>query len=156
VHSEHLFGEFWHRAFTVSADMPHTQFNLSFGNNNEVTGGPCAVTRHADARIRGAQRIQIEPHLSVTAGTSAQWIPIKPKTDAACMFAIIHVMLHEHPRERLDLAFLRDMTSSPYLVGPNGYYLREPTAASRCCGTRARMPRCRSMRPARSRCSKAG
>jgi phenylacetyl-CoA:acceptor oxidoreductase len=126
VHSEHLFGEFWHRAFTVSADMPHTRLNLSFGNNNEVTGGPCAVTRHADARIRGARRIQIEPHLSVTAGTSAQWVPIKPKTDAACMFAIIHVMLHEHPRERLDLACLRDMTSSPYLVGPNGYYLREP------------------------------
>ena len=125
VHSEHLFGEFWHRAFTVSADMPHTRFNLSFGNNNEVTGGPCAVTRHADARVRGAKRIQIEPHLSVTAGTSAQWVPIKPKTDAACMFAIIHVMLHEHPRERLDLEFLRDATSSPYLVGPNGYYLRE-------------------------------
>ncbi len=125
VHSEHLFGEFWHRAFTVSADMPHTRFNLSFGNNNEVTGGPCAVTRHADARVRGARRIQIEPHLSVTAATSAQWIPIKPKTDAACMFALIHVMLHEHPRERLDLPFLRDMTSSPYLVGPNGYYLRD-------------------------------
>ncbi len=125
VHSEHLFGEFWHRAFTVSADMTYTRFNLSFGNNNEVTGGPCAVTRHADARVRGAKRIQIEPHLSVTGGTSAQWIPIKPKTDAACMFAIIHVMLHEHPRERLDLAFLRDMTSSPYLVGANGYYLRE-------------------------------
>jgi phenylacetyl-CoA:acceptor oxidoreductase len=126
VHSEHLFGEFWHRAFTVSADMTYTRFNLSFGNNNEVTGGPCAVTRHADARVRGAKRIQIEPHLSVTGATSAQWVPIKPKTDAACMFAIIHVMLHEHPRERLDLPFLRDMTSSPYLVGPNGFYLREP------------------------------
>jgi phenylacetyl-CoA:acceptor oxidoreductase len=125
VHSEHLFGEFWHRAFTVSADMTYTRFNLSFGNNNEVTGGPCAVTRHADARVRGAKRIQIEPHLSVTGGTSAQWIPIKPKTDAACMFAIIHTMLHEHPRQRLDLEFLRDVTSSPYLVGPNGHYLRE-------------------------------
>lgn len=125
VHSEHLFGEFWHRAFTVSADMPYTRFNISLGNNNEVTGGPCAVTRHADARVRGAKRVQIEPHLSVTAATSAEWIPIKPKTDAAFMFALIHVMLHEHPRERLDLAFLRDMTSSPYLVGPNGYYLRD-------------------------------
>lgn len=125
VHSEHLFGEFWHRAFTVSADMPLTRFDISLGNNNEVTGGPCAVARHADARVRGAKRVQIEPHLSVTAATSAEWIPIKPKTDAAFMFALIHVLLHEHPRERLDLAFLRDMTSSPYLVGPNGYYLRE-------------------------------
>ena len=125
VHSEHLFGEFWHRAFTVSADMTLTRFNISLGNNNEVTGGPCAVTRHADARVRGAKRVQIEPHLSVTAATSAEWIPIKPKTDAALMFALIHVLLHEQPRERLDLDCLRDMTSSPYLVGPNGFYLRE-------------------------------
>ncbi len=125
VHSEHLFGEFWHRAFTVSADMTLTRFNISLGNNNEVTGGPCAVTRHADARVRGAKRVQIEPHLSVTAATSAEWIPIKPKTDAALMFALIHVLLHEQPRERLDLAFLREMTSSPYLVGPNGFYLRD-------------------------------
>ncbi len=128
VHSEHLFGEFWHRAFTVSADMTYTRLNLSFGNNNEVTGGPCAVMRHSEARVRGMRRVQIEPHLSVTAATSAEWIPIRPKTDAAMMFALIHVMLHEHPRERLDLPFLRDATASPYLVGPHGYYLREPAS----------------------------
>jgi phenylacetyl-CoA:acceptor oxidoreductase len=128
VHSEHLFGEFWHRAFTVSADMTYTRFNLSFGNNNEVTGGPCAVMRHADARVRGAKRVQIEPHLSITGATSAEWIPIKPKTDPAMMFALIHSMLHDHPRERLDVAFLRDITSSPYLVGKHGYYLREPAS----------------------------
>ena len=126
MHSEHLFGEYWHRAFTVSADTPNTRLNLSFGANNEVTGGVCAVARHAAARIRGAKRIQIEPHLSITAATSAEWIPIKPKTDAAFMFGLLHVLLHEHPRERLDLAFLRDASSSPYLVGPAGYYLREP------------------------------
>jgi anaerobic selenocysteine-containing dehydrogenase len=33
-------------------------------------------------------------------------IPIKPKTDVAFLFAMIHVLLHEHPRERLDLPFL--------------------------------------------------
>ncbi len=126
VHSEHLYGEYWHRAFTVSADTPLCNFNISLGNNNEVTGGPCATWRHAAARVRGMRRVQIEPHLSITGAASAEWVPIKPKTDGACMFALIHVMLHEHPRERLDLEFLRDMTSSPYLVGPNGYYLRDP------------------------------
>lgn len=128
VHSEHLYGEYWHRAFTVSADTPLTNFNISLGNNNEVTGGPCATWRHAAARVRGMRRIQIEPHISVTGAASAEWVPIKPKTDAACMFALIHVMLHEHPRERLDLAFLREVTSSPYLVGPNGLYLRDPAS----------------------------
>ncbi|HUX72476.1 MAG TPA: molybdopterin-dependent oxidoreductase, partial [Steroidobacteraceae bacterium] len=125
MHSEHLFGEYWHRAFTVSADTPHTRLNVSFGANNEVTGGPCAVARHADARARAAKRIQIEPHLSITAAASAEWIPIKPKTDPAFMFAMIHVLLHEHSRERLDLAFLGESSSSPYLVGPSGYYLRD-------------------------------
>ncbi|OIQ94643.1 dimethylsulfide dehydrogenase subunit alpha precursor [mine drainage metagenome] len=126
THSEHLYGEYWHRAFTVSADTPNADYIVSFGANVEVTGGVCAAARHAAARVRGIKRVQIEPHLSVTAAASAEWLPIKPKTDPAFMFAMIHVMLHEHPRERLDLACLRDMTSSPYLVGPHGYYLRDP------------------------------
>ena len=126
VHSEHLYGEYWHRAFTVSADTPHANYIVSFGANVEVTGGPCAAARHAAARVRGAKRVQVEPHLSITAGASAEWVPIKPKTDPAFMFAMIHVLLHEHARERLDVAFLRDTTSSPYLVGPHGYYLRDP------------------------------
>jgi phenylacetyl-CoA:acceptor oxidoreductase len=126
VHSEHLYGEYWHRAFTVSADTPLSNYIVSLGANNEITGGVSAVARHAAARIRGAKRVQIEPHLSVTAAASAEWIPIKPKTDAAFMFAMIHTLLHEHPRSRLDLPFLTQMTSSPYLVGPHGYYLRHP------------------------------
>jgi len=126
VHSEHLYGEFWHRGFTVCADTVNTRFVLSFGTNVEVTGGPCAVARHAEARVRGIKRVQVEPHLSITAAASAEWVPIKPKTDAAFMLALVHVLLHEAPRERLDLAFLRDRTASPYLVGPHGYYLRDP------------------------------
>ena len=37
-------------------------------------------------------------------------------------------MLHEMPRERLDIQFLRDHTGSPYLVAPNGYFLRDPVS----------------------------
>ncbi|MDH4259776.1 MAG: molybdopterin-dependent oxidoreductase [Gammaproteobacteria bacterium] len=126
MHSEHLYGEYWHRAFTVSGDTPYTNYNISLGANNEITGGVSAVARHAAARLRGARRVQIEPHLSITAAASAEWIPIKPKTDAAFMLALIHVLLHEHPRARLDVPFLTGTTSSPYLVGPHGYYLRDP------------------------------
>ncbi len=125
THSEHLYGEYWHRAFTVAADTPYTEYNIAFGANVEVTGGVCAAARHAKARVRGMKRVYVEPHLGVTAAASAEWIPIKPKTDGAFMFALIHVMLHERPREHLDLPFLRNRTASPYLVGANGYYLRE-------------------------------
>jgi phenylacetyl-CoA:acceptor oxidoreductase len=71
------------------------------------------------------KRVQVEPHLSVTGACSAEWVPIKPKTDAAFLYALIHVLLHEVPRSRLDLPFLAQRTASPYLVGPHGYYLRD-------------------------------
>jgi len=125
VHSEHLYGEFWHRAFTVAADTPLADYVISIGSNVEASGGPCAVTRHAGARVRGYKRVQVEPHLSVTGACSAEWVPIRPKTDPAFMFALIHVLVCEQGLDKLDVAFLRDRTSSPYLVGPDGLYLRD-------------------------------
>jgi phenylacetyl-CoA:acceptor oxidoreductase len=128
VHSEHLYGEFWHRAFTVAADTPHCRYNIAVGANVDVTGGPCAVLRHADARVRGYKRVQVEPHLSTTGACSAEWVPIRPKTDPAFLFALIHVLVKEHGLAKLDVPFLRDRTASPYLIGPDGLYLRDPAS----------------------------
>jgi len=124
-HSEHLYGEFWHRAFIVTPDTPLCNYLISCGSNIEASGGVTGVFRHAQARVRGMKRVQVEPHLSVTGACSAEWVPIKPKTDAAFLYALIHVLLHEVPRSRLDLPFLAQRTASPYLVGPHGYYLRD-------------------------------
>src|SRR5256885_15198570 len=100
VHSEHLYGEFWHRAFTVAPDMPLTTYVLSFGNNGDVSGGVIGVWRHAEARGRGARWIQFEPHMSVTAATAAPWGPLRPKTDAAQLYAILNGVPHAHARRR--------------------------------------------------------
>jgi phenylacetyl-CoA:acceptor oxidoreductase len=124
-HSEHLFGEFWHRAFTVCPDTPLCDYLISCGANVEASGGVVGVWRHANARVRGMKRVQVEPHLSVTGACSAEWVPIRPKTDAEFLYALVHVLLHEAPRQRLDLAFLARHTASPYLVGPHGFYLRD-------------------------------
>ncbi len=126
THSEHLYGELWHRAFTVAPDTPLAEYLIYFGANTEASGGVCGVKRHADARARGTKRVQVEPHLSITGACSAEWVPIKPKTDSAFLFAMIHVLLHENDRARLDLPFLTKRTTSPYLVGPKGYFLRDP------------------------------
>ena len=130
-HSEHLYGELWHRAFTVSPDTPLTEYLVSFGANVEASGGVCGVKRHADARKRGMKRVQIEPHLSVTGACSAEWIPIKPKTDSAFLFAMIHVLLHVHPRDKLDVPFLKHRTSSAYLIGPTVFSCVIPQPVSR-------------------------
>jgi len=127
THSEHVYGEFWHRGFTVAPDTPHCRYILSFGANTDASGGVAGVWRHAEARERGIRWVQFEPHLSITGAAADRWVPIKPKTDAAVLFALIHVLLHELDwRQVCDVPFLRDRTNSPYLVGPRGYYLRDP------------------------------
>ncbi|MCC6779948.1 MAG: molybdopterin-dependent oxidoreductase [Hyphomicrobiales bacterium] len=126
-HSEHLYGELWHRAFTVTVDSPNCNYIINCGNNQEASSGVTGVWRQAEARAHGLKRVQVEPHLSVTGALSAEWLPIRPKTDSAFLFALIHRILHEHDwRKVCDVRFLAEDTNSPYLVGPNGYYLRDP------------------------------
>ena len=128
-HSEHLYGELWHRAFIVSPDTPYVNYIINCGNNVEAAGGVAGVWREADARVRGCKRVQVEPHLSITGAVSAEWVPIKPKTDAAFLFALIHRILHERDWEQVcDVAFLKRRTNSPYLVGPSGWLLRDPAS----------------------------
>jgi phenylacetyl-CoA:acceptor oxidoreductase len=125
-HSEHLYGELWHRAFIVAPDSPYTNYIISCGHNGDASAGVAGVWRHANARVRGMKRVQVEPHLSVTGALAAEWLPIKPKTDAAFLYALIHrILLEREWREVCDVPFLTRMTNAPYLVGPNGYHLRE-------------------------------
>ncbi len=124
-HSEHLYGELWHRAFIVSPDTPYVNYIINCGNNVEASGGVAGIWREADARSRGCKRVQVEPHLSITGAVSAEWVPIRPKTDAAFLFGLIHHIVHERDwREVCDLPALRDRSNSPYLVGPNGWFMR--------------------------------
>lgn len=124
-HSEHVFGEFWHRAFMVVPDLPGTKYILSFGHNNVGSDGVSAW-RLAQAKEKGLKIVQIEPHLSVTGAFADKVIFIKPKTDAIFLSSMIHVILHEKNwREVCDIDFLEKMTNSPYLVGPTGYYIRD-------------------------------
>ena len=128
-HSEHLYGELWHRAFIVAPDTPYCNYLINFGHNVDASGGVAGIWRHADARVRGIKRVHVEPHLSVSGALSAEWVPIKPKTDAAFMYAMMHrILLERDWHEVCDVPFLREMTGSPYLVGPHGYYLRDPAS----------------------------
>ena len=120
-HSEHLYGEFWHRAFTVSPDTPLCDYLISCGANVEASGGVVGVWRHADARIRGMKRVQVEPHLSVTGACSAavgadqaqdrRRVPLRARPRAAA----------RDSRERLDVAFpLHGTPHRPISSAPMG------------------------------------
>ncbi|MEE2999044.1 MAG: molybdopterin-dependent oxidoreductase, partial [Pseudomonadota bacterium] len=126
-HSEHLYGELWHRAFIVAVDSPHVNYILSCGHNGDAAAGVAGIWRHADARVRGMKRVQVEPHQSVTGGVAAEWVPIKPKTDAAFLYGVIHrILIERNWREICDIERLEQDSNSPYLIGPNGYWMRDP------------------------------
>lgn len=125
AHCEHVYGELWHGSFVCFDDTPFVKLVINFGRGINTSTGTQGYRRYADARARGAKFIQVEPHLSISGAKSDEWIPIKPKTDAAFIFAMIHTILYEICK--LDLPFLKQRTNAPYLIRlDNGYYLKDP------------------------------
>ncbi len=148
-HSEHLYGEFWHRAFIVAPDTPLCNYLISCGANVEASGGVAGVWRHAKARVRGMKRVQVEPHLSVTGACSAQWVPIKPKTDAAFLYALIHVHAARAAARQARPAVPRPGTRPRRIwSGPRAPTCAIAPPASRWSGTRRAARPCRTTRRA--------
>ncbi|MBP1707321.1 MAG: BisC, partial [Chloroflexi bacterium] len=72
---------------------------------------------------RGMKIVSIDPRSSLDA-SKGEWVPILPGTDLAFLLAMAHVILHENLP--FDVWFIKNRTNAPYLIGPDGYYYREP------------------------------
>lgn len=84
-----------------------------------------SATRMADARVeRGMKVVYVEPRLSAGAAKADEWIPILPGTDRAFVMGMMHVMVHEM-KNGYDAEFLKVRTNAPYLVGPDGRFVRD-------------------------------
>lgn len=129
-HGEHVYGELWRRAFVNAPDFRLCNYEILFGKNQNATTvqlGAAGFKAYADARVRGMKQIHVSPDLNLTAAKADEWIPIKIKTDGAFLFAMMNVILHEMSWQKVcDIDFLKKMTNSPYLIGPKGYYVRDP------------------------------
>ncbi len=128
-HTEHIYGELWARAFVHTPDHRLNNLVIAFGKNAMASTTRLASTwkLFADAKLRGAKWIHLSPHLNVTGAKADEWIPIKSKTDDSVLFAMMNVVLHEMDwRKVCDIDFLKKVTASPYLVGPRGYFVRDP------------------------------
>ena len=51
--------------------------------------------------------------------------PIRPGTDCAFLLAMLHSVLYEIGI--FDVWFVKNRTNAPYLIGPDGYYVRDKT-----------------------------
>ncbi|OGA33635.1 MAG: hypothetical protein A3G80_04115 [Betaproteobacteria bacterium RIFCSPLOWO2_12_FULL_62_13b] len=77
----------------------------------------------AEARSRGMKLVVVDPVGGHAASKADEWIPIRPGTDTALANSMLHVLLNE--LRIYDEPFLKHRTNAPYLVGPDGLYIRD-------------------------------
>jgi len=121
----HPVNGFVHSAFAVANDVKHCNYWINDGTGDGFSSHLHAAAQSnwvANARIdRGMRCVTIEPRLSISAAKSEEWIPIRPATDRHFALGLCHVMVKE---ELCDYRFLRKDTNAPYLVGSDGYFMR--------------------------------
>jgi anaerobic selenocysteine-containing dehydrogenase len=115
-----------HSAFAVANDVKHCNYWINDGTGDGFSSHLHAAAQSnwvAKARIeRGMRCVTIEPRLSISAAKSEEWVPIRPATDRHFALGLCHVMVEEG---LCDYKFLRKDTNAPYLVGDDGYFVRD-------------------------------
>ena len=121
----HPVNGFIHSTFAVANDAKHCNYWI-----NDGTGDGFSSHLHAAAqshwvanarRDRGMRCVTVEPRLSTSAAKSEEWVPIRPATDRHFALGLCHVMVKEG---LCDYKFFKKDTNAPYLVGPDGYFVR--------------------------------
>ncbi len=112
-------------SFHCDFDADHIKYLMLVGNqagfgaglNPNITAQKVAAAR----KKRGLKVVVVDP-ICTPAASKDEWVPIRPGTDAALMLAMINVLLNQ--LGIYDGEFIKSHTNGPYLVKPDGYYLR--------------------------------
>ncbi len=107
-------------------DFKHVKYLLSWGWNITNAGGNkfCWITwpqQLTAAKERGLKVVAIDPRLRGAGPFADEWVPIRPGTDLALALGLCSVLLQ---RGTIDRDYLRDHTNAPFLVRPDGTFLR--------------------------------
>lgn len=85
------------------------------------------ATELGKARVeKGLKLVCVDPVMSTAPGRADEWVPIRPGTDAAFALAVCNTLVNE--LGIYDAKFLKIHTNAPYLVGPDGHYVRDKTS----------------------------
>lgn len=105
-------GAGYNRPTNEPRDLVHSKYILLVGNNVFHS-----VLTHAhilfDAQEAGAKLVAIDPHYSVVAQKSDEWVPIEPGTDAALYLGLSSIIVS---KGLCDKAFMKARTDFPFLV----------------------------------------
>jgi anaerobic selenocysteine-containing dehydrogenase len=105
-------------------DLTYTDYHITQGRTcGPNFSVPPASRRLTTALERGMKFIDIDPRNSEE-GSKGEWVPIRPGNDLAFNLAMANVMMNEIGK--IDEWFLKIRTNAPYLIDPNGDYVRDP------------------------------
>ncbi|MBI2372187.1 MAG: molybdopterin-dependent oxidoreductase [Deltaproteobacteria bacterium] len=110
----------------VHPDLKRTNYLLQFGTHYGFVAQMNAMglaRELAEARDRGMRLVVVDPVVTAAAAQADEWVPIRPGTDAALALAMQQELL---AAGLYDEPFLRQYTNAPYLIGPDGRYVRDP------------------------------
>lgn len=122
----HLVCGLFHASWSLVPDFQHCRYALYFGASKGHGAGHVAntnIAQAADARVRGMKLVVVDPMCNFAAAKATEWVPIRPGTDAALALAMLNVIVND--LGVWDADYLARKTNAPYLVGPDGRYLRD-------------------------------
>ncbi|MBI2314343.1 MAG: molybdopterin-dependent oxidoreductase [Betaproteobacteria bacterium] len=121
----HPMNGFIHSAFAAANDVNYCNYWINNGGGDGFSSHlhTAAQAYHmANARVeRNMRVVVVEPRLSIGAAKANEWVPIRPATDRQFALSLCHVLVNE---KLCDVKFLKKETNAPYLVGPDGYFVR--------------------------------
>jgi molybdopterin-containing oxidoreductase family molybdopterin binding subunit len=123
----HLVGGLYHASWSLVPDFRHCKYAIYFGASKGHGAGHVACTNiqdAADARVRGMRLVVVDPMCNFAAAKATEWVPIRPGTDAAMALAMVNVIVND--LGIWDADYLATKTNAPYLIGPDGRYIRHP------------------------------
>jgi anaerobic selenocysteine-containing dehydrogenase len=111
-------------SFVVMPDFTYCTYQIVFGTNS-TNGGfqQYGSMLSAKARVRGMKLVVFDPVCNNAASKADEWIPLIPGTDGIVSLAMLHVIVNE--LGIIDEPYLKNRTNAPYLVGPDGHYVRD-------------------------------
>lgn len=122
----HLLSGMMHASWSVVPDFAYCNYAVYFGASKGHGAGHASASimgQAADARARGMKMVVVDPMCNFAAAKATEWVPLRVGTDGALALALCNVIVNE--LGTIDVAFLQAKTNAPYLIGPDGCYVRD-------------------------------
>jgi len=121
----HPMASMVHSSWSVVPDFRYCNYAIYFGASKGHGSGHSAMItarQAAEARARGMKLVVFDPICNFAAGKASEWIPIIPGTDAAVALSMCNIIINQ--LSIYDAPYLKTRTNAPYLIGPDGRYMR--------------------------------